>query len=232
MPDAYIDQQALKQQLAGLFNTEKDKFAYFGSRVNQTFEAFVFASVIKWYQNHGWQTTFHHPMDPSTKQPTPKLKFSTRGRPDGYSYISAIKDGEEVEIRHQLRVSTVKHRDRNRHPANICLDVAVFRRMDLSCFKTYHAIPNDKLITFAEAKHMSAYAELLASFVGLVHELQPFRLKQVRIKTFSPSEHPAPFLYVSGMLYSTAQGLKETIERRKFDIDIYSNINQFTLGFK
>jgi len=63
----------------------------------------------------------------------------------------------------------------------------------------------------------------------MVHELQPFRLKRVRIKNKPQNENPSPFLYVSGSLYSTAEGLKETIEKRKFDVDVYSNVNQFTL---
>jgi len=232
MTNAYIDQAVLKQQLAALFNTEKDKFSYFGSRVNQTFEAFVFASVIKWYQNNSWETSFHHPFNSTTNKPQPKLKFSTRGRPDGYSYIIAKKGDQVIQIRHQIRVATTKYKKDNIHRANICLDVAVLNNIDLSHYKTYFAVPNKELITFAEAKHMSGYAELLASFIGLVHELQPFRLKRIRTKKYSKPPHHAPFLYVSGTLYSTAEGLKETIEKRKFDIDIYSTLNQFSLTFK
>ena len=69
---------------------------------------------------------------------------------------------------------------------------------------------------------MSAFAELLAGFIGVVHELQPQRLRRVRIKAASPLVHPAPFLFVSGKLWHTAEGILETIRRRKFDIDVFS----------
>ena len=83
------------------------------------------------------------------------------------------------------------------------------------------AVESEELISFAEAKHMSGFAELLASFIGVVHELKPDRLRKIRIKKYM-NNHLPPFLYVSGILYATAEGIKETIERRKFDIDIYS----------
>lgn len=69
---------------------------------------------------------------------------------------------------------------------------------------------------------MSAFAELIASFIGLVHELRPDRLKRIRIKTWTRDKHLAPFLYVSGVMLNTAKGINETIENRKFDIDVYS----------
>ena len=48
------------------------------------------------------------------------------------------------------------------------LDVAVIRDMDLEGFSTFDHVPNDQLLTFGEAKHMSAFAELVASFIGVV----------------------------------------------------------------
>jgi hypothetical protein len=61
---------------------------------------------------------------------------------------------------------------------------------------------------------MSAFAELIAGFIGVVHEMQPRRLK--RGARFSrKTEHLPPFLYVSGYLYPTAQGLLETIRERE-----------------
>jgi len=111
---------------------------------------------------------------------------------------------------------------------NICCDVAVIQDLDLTRYKTFHAVPNDSLITFAEAKHMSAYAELVAGFVGMVFELTPSKLRRIRTKTQKPTNHISPFLYVSGILYATAQGILETIRNRKFDIDIYSNDDPLT----
>jgi hypothetical protein len=70
---------------------------------------------------------------------------------------------------------------------------------------------------------MSAFAELIANFIGLVHEMLPDKIKRLRLhnRPQSQAEHPAPFLYVSGYLYPTAQGIVETIKDRGYDIDIY-----------
>jgi hypothetical protein len=78
---------------------------------------------------------------------------------------------------------------------------------------------------------MSAFAELIAGFIGLVHELQLARLSSVRKGQSQRRWHIAPFLFVSGLLWSTARGVEFTIEHRKFDIDIYSSGKQLSLAF-
>ena len=80
---------------------------------------------------------------------------------------------------------------------------------------------------------MSAFAELLAGFIGLVHELQPRRLKKVRNpkKQLKETDHVAPFLFVSGLLYNTAKGLEATFIKRGFDVDIYSSAKSMSLAF-
>lgn len=224
MPDPYINIEELKGTLAKFFVEEKEDLGSFGSTVNQTFEAFVFASTIAWYRKKGWHVRLNHPKDSKGRSRNVcHLKFSTNGQPSNYSYAIASKDGLKVQIRHQLRVATAYHDDENPHPANICLDVAVIEDTDLSNYSSKCFVRNDKLATFGEAKHMSAFAELVASFLGLVHELQPGRLKR---KSRGKSDHLAPFLYVSGWLNSTAQGLKETIEKRELDLDVYSVDNK------
>ena len=71
-----------------------------------------------------------------------------------------------------------------------------------------------------EVKHMNAFAELLANFIGLIHELTPARLKKIRKRALNHSAIP-PFLYVSGLMNPTAKGLQGSIDIRKFDLDVY-----------
>jgi len=224
VPNAWVDQPALKERLANFFGQSKKDVALFGQTVNQTFEAFVFAATVAWYNDHQWNVQFVHPPKPGAATATPKLKFSTRGRPGNYSYAVCTKDGKERHVRHQLRVATRYHKSGQKKPANVCLDVAVIEPLDVSGFSTDDYVPNSQLVSFGEAKHMSAFAELVANFVGLVHELQPERLKRIRTKAFlaMARQDPAPFLYVSGMLYRTAMGIVETIERRKYDVDVFN----------
>ena len=228
MAGPWIDQKGIQESLAEFFDVNRKEVSLFGNTVNQTFEAFVFASVISWYKTRGWKINFVNPHeeiqgDGSRKQ-TVRLKFSTRGRPENYTYVTCEKGDQKVDVRHQLRVATRFHLDGGEPPANICLDVAVIKSADLSDFTTDMHVPNGHLVAFGEAKHMSAFAELVAGFLGLVHEMQPERLKRVRVglKKQRNTDHPAAFLYVSGVLYRTAEGIVDTIQRRKYDVDVYT----------
>lgn len=214
-----FNQEQTKENLRIFFQEEKAKLDSFGSKVNQTFEAYTFASTIKWYKNNGWKVKINNPKVKGKE--IFRLKFSTRGAPKNFSYVICEKDDQSCQIRHQLRICTKTYKERNRHRANICCDVVIIENLDLEDYSTDNAIPNDDLISFGEVKHMSAFAELIAGFIGMVHELQPHRLKKVRIGDWHITDHIAPYLNVSGMLQPTARGLDETIKHRKFDIDVY-----------
>jgi hypothetical protein len=219
----WIDVGTVKKQLATFFSENKQELTQFGNTVNQTFEAFVFASLVNWYRDNGWSVSFHHPKEQDPK--IVRLKFSTRGRPDNYTYAVCEKQDSQVQIRHQIRVATNHHRIYQSPPANVVLDVAVIGDQDLSRHKSEDYVDNSSLFTFGEAKHMSAFAELIASFIGLVHELKPEVLLPIRSypNSVDKRDHPSPFLYVSGYLLPTAKGLEQTIIDRGYDIDIYDH---------
>lgn len=219
MSDYLFNQKNTIEDLERFFKKEKANLNSFGNKVNQTFEAYTFAETIKWYKNEGWSIRLKNPLIKKTE--TFRLKFSTRGTPDNFSYAVCTKGEKICQIRHQLRVSTKSHLRKNKYPANICCDIAIIHDSDLQYHGTDDGVSNEKLISFAEVKHMSAFAELVAGFVGMVHELQPRRLKRIRVKGWPGNQHIAPFLNLSGYLHGTAKGLSETLERRKYDIDIY-----------
>lgn len=220
---AYLfDQKQTQKQLKAFFKKQKPKLNSFGSTVNQTFEAYVFAKVIQWYQNNGYTIKLINPK--VNGRQFFRLKFSTRGAPNKYSYAEMTLNGTTIQLRHQLRISTLSHHGALRHNANICCDISIIANQDLSQYTTDDALPNNDLLSFGEVKHMSAFAELLASFIGLVYELSPQNLNKVRIAGYT-SNQIAPFLYVSGLMNPTAKGIQETFQDRKFNIDIYSHLN-------
>ena len=213
-----FDQAKAQENLEFFFSSNGALLTSFGSTVNQTFEAYVFAACIKWYKNNGWNVSIINPKKGQYKNKF-QLKFNTRGAPAHYSYAICSKESKIVQIHHGLRVSTRYHTYENEHFANICLDVAIIQKTDISSYETDFPVDNDHLISFGEAKHMSAFAELIASFIGMVHEMLPESLETNE----SPSiENILPFLYVSGRLNPTAKGLQETIVNRKMRITIYS----------
>jgi len=215
----WINTTETEKEIQKFFSEHKQNIYYFGSTVNQTFEAFVFASLANYYRKKGWKVSI---VNPDSSGSTVKLKFNTRGKPSLYSYVLCSKGKQTVQIRHGLRVATRAHKAEFPHPANVVLDVAVVNNIDLSGYKTNDFVSNDELITFGEAKHMSAFAELIANFVGLAHEITPDVLMNIRSgESFTKNKHPAPFLYVSGYLYPTAKGLLESIRDRGYDIDVF-----------
>ncbi len=220
MPDYLFNQLEAKKDLSKFFMNEKADINNFGSTVNQTFEAFVFANVIKWYQNNNWEVKIVNPIKHG--KPAFNLKFNTRGAPINYSYALCQKGNNSCQIRHGLRTHTRYHKETYGRSANIVCDIVIMENIDINYYTTDTALPNKFLISFGEVKHMSAYAELIASFIGLTFELKPENLKRLRIKNRRHPDNVSCFLYVSGLLYPTAKGMVETIERRKFDIDIYS----------
>ncbi|MDP5201391.1 hypothetical protein [Flavobacterium sp. DG2-3] len=222
MAEYLFDQKKTKTDLRDFFKNEKAKINDFGSAVNQTFEAYVFAKAIEHYNSLGFTIKIVNPKVDGKS--VFKLKFSTRGAPAKYSYALISHEDFQFQIRHQLRISTKSDASNLYHSANICCDISIIEDNDLSLYSTDQPLPNDQLISFGEVKHMSAFAELVASFVGLVHELQPSRLRKIR-KGKNTNFHLAPFLYVSGYLNPTAKGIFQSIQKRKYDLDIYSYDN-------
>jgi hypothetical protein len=171
-----FDQAKEKENLNTFFRRNNPLLTSFGSTVNQTFEAYVFANCIKWYKENGWNIKIINPKKGRYKDKF-QLKFNTRGAPSHYSYAFCTKDDKIVQIHHGLRVATRYHNVENEYSANICLDVGIINETDMIEYETDMAIPNGNLICFGEAKHMSAFAELIAGFIGMVHELMPEMLK-------------------------------------------------------
>jgi hypothetical protein len=232
--DAWVEVAELKARLVTFFAQQRDEIGNFGSTVNQTFEAFVFAQTVGWYRARGWAIEVQNPRPQKDKPERFRLKFTTRGRPAGFSYVRCTSpDGTEiVQVRHQLRVATRAYREDTYPRSNICLDVAVIRDLSLEHYDTNDHVPNHQLVSFGEAKHMSAFAELIAGFIGLVHELQPERLKRTRSRRRPDQPHPAPFLFVSGHFWRTAEGLNRTIMRRRYDIDVFNKTKALTDAIK
>lgn len=219
MTNLWVDQPALRKQLSEFFNDNRKDLTAFGSTVNQTFEAFVFAAIIEWYRANGWSVEFVHPKKPGEAE-TVRLKFSTRGRPENYSYARCQKGNSTIEIRHQMRVETAHATPGQNPPANLCIDVAVLLAADRAGYSSTTAAPNAELLLFAEAKHMSAFAELVAQFIGMVHEMMPDKLSPAAVA--SP-EHLRPFLFVSGNFLRTAEGVIATAKRRSFQIEFFNH---------
>jgi hypothetical protein len=128
MANPWIEKGEIQSRLASFFAENRTDLQDFGSTVNQTFEAFVFASTVRWYANHGWSVKFKNPQPNNYV----KLKYSTRGKPSSYTYALCAKGDQKIQIRHNLRVATRYHRKGLSNAANVVLDVAVISNIALS----------------------------------------------------------------------------------------------------
>lgn len=227
-----FDQDSTIKKLTEFFQSNGGTARDFGNRIYQTFEAITFAQVIKWYKNNGWDCEV---VNPGTgKKSDFRLKFSTRGDAKNFTFVRCKKTSggtTSVQIRHQIRVEIFHNikRKKSINKANIVCDVAILKDEFYDHIKGSMHVSNDKLISFSEAKHMDAYAELMASFVGIVYELQPWRMMHDRKHLRSLyKDHPKPFLNISGISYVTASAIKETFKKRKYDFEIFDAENSFT----
>ncbi len=222
---AWFDQKIATDKLHQFFSHKKSKIDDFGKRVSQTFEAATFAQTIKWYEARGWNIDI---INPPSNGGRFRLKYSTRGDAKNYTYVICFKhdaNPSTIQIRHQIRVEThhnIRRQRKKYKQANIVCDVAILKNFDHNRITGNMHVSKQDLVSFGEAKHMDAYAELLAGFIGLVHELQPWRLSNDRSgKKEEYKNHIRPFLNLSGFCHNTAEAIKETINRRKLDIDIF-----------
>ena len=82
MAETWVAVAELKNRLHAFFGQQKKELNRFGSTVNQTFEAFVFAQVVGWYKTKpGWTVKMVNPKDQKTKKEIFRLKFSTKALP-------------------------------------------------------------------------------------------------------------------------------------------------------
>ncbi len=219
----WVDLDRLKDDLLTFLSVERRNVMSFGTTVNQTFEAYVFASTVKWYRQRKYDVTLNNPAGGNLV----RLKFSTRGRPDNYTYATVSRKNKAIcEVRHQLRVRSC-HARSTTMDASFVLDVAVVKPHSATGLASSTPVDNTNLLTFAEAKHMSAFAELIAGFLGLVHEVANKRLRP-RKSPWKRPRHPQPFLYVSGVLYPSAKAVVQTIADRRYDFRVYDKYTPLT----
>lgn len=219
-----FDQKEAITKLEQFFQGSKTDINDFGRTVNQTVEVFAFTSTAKYYKECGWNLNLIHP----NKKNKLKFKFSTRGKQSNYSFFKITKGNEECQIRHNLRVENYFNTNNSYAglDSNFCVDIAITQNYDFDKLSSDTPIPNQYLISFGEVKHMSAFPELLASFIGLVHELKPECLK--RINNF-PKQHLYPFLYLSGKLLKSGNVLFRSFKHRGYKLLIFDIESNFTV---
>ena len=117
------------------------------------------------------------------------------------------------EIRHNVNIQSAHCKEIYTTP-----DIAVLKQnaveLDHEFYNSkaiYYYIPNESLITFCEAKNLTAFPELLFNFIGIVNELKPQCMKNG--KRYS-EKHIAPSLLISGGANAHAEKIISNLQGR------------------
>jgi len=172
-----------------------------------------------------------------------RFRYSTAGYPWNFSYFEvAVNDagsGDRVvlfEIRHNQKVAGawVDTDEESEDRALFAVDVAVIEADSLPILpqgtkRTDEPfwVENRHLITFAEAKKLTAYPMLLAQFLGIVHEIKPEFVgvgdRQVS-QEFWQQQHPPPTLMTSNHLTWGTRRVLRSFEERNLTIRVVEDV--------
>jgi hypothetical protein len=146
-----------------------------------------------------------------------KLKVSARGKPFNFSWYSASKDGEKVEIHGNLSVRSAYGKDGGVYVVDVGVVVADMVPKDTKGQKEWVAMRNCDLITFIEAKKLVIYPMLMAQFIGIVHEVKPTFMR--RNPTFKTC-HFYPALISIGYLQGISKNIRDGFRKRKYMVNV------------
>jgi hypothetical protein len=175
----------------------------------QRFEAYCFLEEIRRLKAAGLAPVLRNPGGAKYVV----LKFYTRGRPSKYSHAEFGVRGEAIEMHHNLKV-------RSFHAGlpgatdpepGFHLDLAFIRADSIVEDKW---VSSEDLLSFVECKHMPAFPELIASFLGLVHEVMPRYLFPKRASWFTRRCLRRPTLMTSRFPSIGARSVWKTVSAR------------------
>lgn len=145
------------------------------------------------------------------------VKTSTNGDPWNFSYFSATKGDDHVELHMNLKV-------RSAHDLGIyCVDVGVVRAGVIPKTKPeakWECLSNSDLASFGEAKKLVVYPMLLAQFIGIVHEIKPAYLN---MPNAGAQSHPPPTLIALGHYSGNAKTIVKSYPARGILVNIAEN---------
>lgn len=207
----------LRKNRSGIYNNSK--------RVSDFFEMACYNNILRFYENNGFKIQIRN-----LKKSKFYYKTTTAGNPENYSFfIVAIQIGrltESFEIRHNINVQSYHNIDTYTTP-DICVIKPNSIKIDKFFYSNktkYYFIENKSLISFCEVKNFTPFPELLFSFIGVVNELRPNLLKQLK---YTNHRHIATSMMISGKSNKHTERIVANLKTR-YHINILSDL--FNIG--
>jgi hypothetical protein len=215
-----LDVSRVQRELTRFIRRHRTRFNHLASKETQLLEMASLAIAAEHYARANY-TVF--PVNPING--TFKVKTSSKGYRSSFSWFRAEQATNAIEIHANLGVQSAYRADTGIY----VVDVGVIKADALSFRgpgKTDEWVANKDLITFLEAKHLTAYPMLLAQFVGMVHEISPrFISSGSRPRNFRRDRHFNPALLTVGPLARTARAIHDGFRERGLKIQVVSNLD-------
>ena len=212
-----------EKDLTAFSNRYNILLAKHAKRISDYFEMTCYNLVIRYYEKKGYKLEVQNLQSGKFK-----FKCSPTGLLKNFSYFKATKKGNQgvddiVYIYHNATVQSA-------------FDEKVFTTPDIVVSssntpaetndyyvtkKALSYIPNEHIVTFCEAKHLTPFPELMINFIGTVHELKPDCLDNHG--KYPVSEHIAPSLMMSGTFGKPTKRIQHSFEKRYY-INFFDNL--------
>lgn len=184
-------------------------FANLGNRQSQILELAATVGVTQHYIAKGFAISVSNPHGSATFI----VKTGTRGHPSAYSSITCTRGSDTVEIHMNLMVQSA-------HDEGVyCVDVGIASPGAVPRAKgrdKWRCIPNEALLSFAEAKKLVVYPMLLAQFLGIVHEIKPAFLRAPAPTGFGEEGHLPPTLIALGHFSGNSRLIVDSFRSRGY----------------
>lgn len=205
--------------------------------MTNVFETYCFVLFVRYYETVGYILKAENLLNGNFR-----FRYNTNGYPWNYSYFvaysaqTADKDNESLfEIRHNQKVSGAhaESYESNDIPPMFALDVAIIKPGSLPKLKQgqkrtdeKYWVDNTELITFAEAKKLTAYPMLLAQFLGIVHEVKPEFLgyKPEITGILQEQKHPPPLLFTTSYLSGGSKNVLQSFAKRNLRMSVVEDV--------
>lgn len=209
---------AVKTALQQFTRHHRAAFSLIGSRESQLLELAAIVGIELHYRSNGYSTAIRSPGSAGTFV----VKTSTRGHPAKYSCVVLEKDGERAEAHMNLMV-------RGAHDEGIyCVDVGIVRAEvvpEKAGKAKWSCVPNESLLSFAEAKRLAVYPMLIAQFIGIVHEIKPAFLRAPYPAGFGKMTQLPPALIALGHFSGNSAAIVKAFPSRSILVCIAENFD-------
>lgn len=213
MSSPFKDQDELKNEIQDFINGFRAIVKIHGKRMSDYFEMNCFNKIVTFYILNDYTIKIRN-----LKKKEYKYKCSPAGIYSNFSFFEASKAVNngvlKYEIHHNLAVQS-SHDDNIFTTPDITVIIAKKARITKKYYDSgvrFSYVKNEDLLTFAEAKQLPPFPELLFNFIGILNELRKDYMTNDGL-THDPV-HIAPTLMISGISNKQTSNIKICLEKR------------------